>query len=78
LAVATNIANPTGTFTEGQGFVIRIKDNGTARALTWGANYRTMGSALPSTTVAGKVMYIPVIYNSTEVKFDVLPATVQQ
>ena len=77
-AAAIQFANPTGAFVECQGFVIRLKDNGTARAITWGTNYRGVGAALPSTTVAGKVMYFPVIYNLTDAKFDVLPATVEQ
>jgi hypothetical protein len=77
-AAAIQFADPTGTFAECQGFVIRLKDNGTARAITWGANYRAMGAALPTTTTISKTMYIPVIYNSSDAKWDVLPATVQQ
>lgn len=75
LAVGAQLANPTGTFTEGRGFVYRIKDDGTARALTWGTKMRGIGGALPATTAAGKTMYIPVVYNATDDKFDViLPA----
>lgn len=77
-AAAIQFANPTGTFAECQGFVIRLKDNGTARAITWGADYRAMGAALPTTTTVSKTMYIPVVYNSTDAKWDVLPATVEQ
>lgn len=77
-AAAIQFADPTGTFAECQGFVIRLKDNGTARAITWGANYRAMGAALPTTTTISKTMYIPVIYNASDAKWDVLPATVQQ
>jgi hypothetical protein len=77
-AAAVLFANPTGTFAECQGFVIRLKDNGTARAITWGADYRAMGAALPTTTTLGKTMYIPVVYNASDAKWDVLPATVQQ
>lgn len=77
-AAAIQFANPTGTFAECQGFVIRLKDNGTARAITWGASYRAMGAALPTTTTVNKTMYIPVIYNSSDAKWDVLPATVEQ
>ena len=77
-AAAIQFANPTGTFAECQGFVIRLKDNGTARAITWGADYRAMGAALPTTTTISKTMYIPVIYNASDAKWDVLPATVQQ
>lgn len=78
LAVAAELANPTGTFSEGQGYVYRIKDNGTARALTWGTKMRGVGGALPTTTTVNKTMYIPVVYNATDDKFDVLlPAAVE-
>lgn len=78
LAVAAQLANPTGTFSEGQGYVYRIKDNGTARALTWGTKMRGVGGALPTTTPVNKTMYIPVVYNATDDKFDVLlPAVVE-
>lgn len=76
-AEALLIDNPSGTEAEGQGFVIALKDNGTARAITFGANYRAMGAALPTTTVVSKWMYIPVIYNGTDDKWDVLPASDQ-
>lgn len=71
-AAAILFDNPTGTEAEGQGFVIALKDNGTARAITWGANYRAMGAALPTTTTISKWMYIPVIYNGTDDKWDVM------
>ena len=78
LAGALTIANPTGAAAWADGFVIALKDNGTARALTWGAAYRSMGAALPSTTTAGKWMYCPVSYNAVDSKWDVFPPTVQQ
>jgi hypothetical protein len=37
-----------------------------------------MGAVLPTTTTVNKTMYIPVIYNSSDAKWDVLPATVEQ
>lgn len=70
-AVALNLANPTGTAVEGWGIVIRIKDNGTARAITYGTQYRAVGVALPTTTVAGKTLYIGMIFNNTDTKWDV-------
>ena len=71
-AVGLTLANPTGTFVEGQSLMIRIKDNGTARAITFGANYRAIGITLPSTTVISKTMYLGIIYNSTDAKFDIV------
>lgn len=72
LAEAAQLANPTGSAVHGWGIVVRIKDNGTARALTYDTQYRAVGVSLPTTTVLGKVLYIGMIYNSTETKWDVV------
>lgn len=72
LAAAAAFAAPTGTPVQGQAMIIRIKDNGTARALTWDAIYRAIGVTLPTTTVISKTTYISMIYNSTDTKWDVL------
>lgn len=71
-AEALIIANPTGTPTEGQMIVYRIKDNGTARALSFGNQFRSIGFTLPTTTVLGKTMYIPCVRNFTDTKWDVI------
>ena len=71
-ASALTLANPTGAFSEGQSLMIRIKDNGTARGIVFGSNYRAIGITLPSTTVISKTLYLGIIYNSTDGKFDVL------
>lgn len=63
---------PGGTLVQGQSLVIRIKDNGTARALTWNAVFRAMGTALPSTTVLSKTLYLGFFYNSTDTKWDLV------
>lgn len=63
---------PGGTLTEGRSLVIRIKDDGTARALTWNAVFRAMGTPLPSTTVATKTLYLTFRYNTTDTKWDLL------
>ena len=71
-AVGLTLANPTGTFSEGQSLIIRIKDNGTARAIAYGTNFRAIGVTAPTTTVANKTTYIGCIYNSTDTKFDII------
>lgn len=63
---------PGGTPVAGQKLIIRIKDDGTARALTWNAVFRAMGTALPSTTVLSKTLYLGFIYNFTDTKFDLV------
>ena len=76
LAVADAFAAPTGTPTDGQHLIIRIKDNGTARALTWNSIYRAGSDvALPSTTVLGKTLYLGFIYNAADSKWDLLAVT---
>lgn len=71
-AAALNLANPTGTAVEGWGITIRIKDNGTARAITYGTQYRAIGVTLPTTTVVNKTLYIGMIFNTTDTKWDVV------
>jgi hypothetical protein len=71
-AAGLTLANPTGTFAEGQALIFRIKDNGTARAITFGANFRAVGVTLPTTTTISKTTYVGCIYNSTDTKFDVI------
>ena len=72
-AAALSIANPTGTPTDGQKITLRIKDNGTARAITWsGTQFRGVGVTLPTTTVVSKIMYLGMIYNSADAKWDII------
>jgi hypothetical protein len=72
LAVAAELQNPSGTPVNGQVLIVRIKDDGTARALTFDTDYRAIGVTLPTTTVISKTMYIGTIYNSADSKWDVL------
>jgi hypothetical protein len=70
LATAPTFGAPSGTPVQGRKLLIRIKDDGTARALTWNAIYRALGVDLPTTTTISKTMYIGFIYNSTDTKWD--------
>jgi hypothetical protein len=75
LAQAATIAAPSGTPTSGQKLILRIKDNGTGRALTWTTTsgaYRAIGVTLPTTTTANKTVYIGCIYNSDATFWDVV------
>jgi hypothetical protein len=75
-AVALTIASPTGGV-DGRKLIIRIKDDNTARGITWNAIFRAVGVTLPLTTVAGKILYVGAIYNSTETKWDVVSVAQQ-
>ncbi len=72
LAEAATIAAPSGTPVNGQRLVLRIKDNGVSRALTWNAIYRVCGVTLPTATTISKTHYVGMIYNSADSKWDVL------
>jgi hypothetical protein len=76
-AAGLTLANPTGTFTEGQALMIRIKDNGTARTIAFDTNYRAIGVTLPTTTVISKTLYLGIIYNATDGKWDVIGYNLQ-
>jgi len=71
-AGALKFNNPGGTPTQGQKILIRVKDDGTARALTYDTQFRAMGVDLPSTTVLSKTLYMGFIYNSTDTKWDIV------
>lgn len=64
IAQAFTIANPSGTPTNFQSLVIRIKDNGTARAFTWGNGYVAGGAPLPTTTILSKILTLGFFYNT--------------
>jgi len=69
LAEAAEFGEPTGTPVNGQKLIIRVNDDGTARALTWNAVYTT--GNLPDTTVIGETLYLVCIYNTGSSKWDV-------
>lgn len=72
LAAAAELQAPTGTPEDGDTLVVRIKDNGTARALTYNAIYRGIGVDLPDTTTISKTLYMAFMYNGTDSKWDLL------
>lgn len=70
---SANTITTTGTPTEGQSLLIRIKDNGTARALTFNSIFRASSDlALPTTTIISKTLYLGFKYNATDSKWDLL------
>jgi hypothetical protein len=76
-ALATPITSMTtglsGTPTEGQTLIIRIKDSGSAQGITWGASFRASSDlSLPTTTIISKTMYCGFFYNSTDSKWDLV------
>lgn len=72
LATGATFAAPSGTPTSGQSLIIRIKDNGSAQTLAYNAIYRALGVVLPATTVISKTLYLGMIYNAEDSKWDVV------
>lgn len=74
LANALTINADAGSPLDGQKAVFRIKDNGTARALTWTTGsskaFRAVGVTLPTTTVVNKTVYVGCIYNAADSRWD--------
>lgn len=79
-AEALTLAAPTGSPVQGQALMIRIKDDGTARGITWtsgAGGYRAIGVTLPTTTVISKTIYVGLIYNSTDSRWDAIGVTTE-
>lgn len=70
-ALAANITSVTitGTPTNFQQLIIRIKDNATARTIAWGSSFEAKGVALPLTTVVSKVLTVKFIYDTVTSKW---------
>lgn len=70
------IAAPSGTAAQGNVLIIRVKDNGTSRTLTWNAIYRFF-TTKPAGTTVNKTAYYGVRYNATDTRWDVIAYAVE-
>lgn len=68
-AITSMTSSLSGTPVNFDKLVIRIKDNGTARAITWGASFEAKGIPLPTTTVLSKVLTVGFIYDTVTSKW---------
>ena len=66
----------TGTPTDGQTLIVRCKDAGAGKGLTW-TGFTAVGVILPTTTVASKWHYVGCIYNSAASQWQAI-AVVQE
>jgi len=79
LATTGTFDTPSGTPTDGQKLILRIKDNGSAQTMGWtttAGGYRAVGVVLPTTTVISSVLYVGCIYNAQDGYWDAV-TTVQ-
>jgi len=58
--------------TDGAEFIVTIKDDGIARAITFGATWVAVGVSLPTTTVSGKWLYLGAKWRSSDSKLVLL------
>jgi len=77
-AITSFTTNLSGTPVNFQKLLIRIKDNGTARAIAWGASFEAKGVALPTTTVISKVLTVGFIYDTVTSKWGCVASAQQE
>jgi hypothetical protein len=63
---------PSGSPVGNDAHVIKIKDDGTSRALTWNGIFRAMGVTIPTATTISKQLYVSVVWNAIDIKWDVV------
>lgn len=72
LAHDATVLAPTWAAQEGMSGLLKIKDDGNARALAWHASWVVIGVTLPTVSIAGKWLYVNYQYNAADSKFHVL------
>jgi hypothetical protein len=66
-AITSMTTNLTGTPNAGDLLWIQFRDNGTARAITWGSKFAASGTVpLPTTTVASTTLNVGFVYDTTQ------------
>lgn len=65
LASDLTVAAPTGTPVDGEKFILRMKDNGTNRTITWDSIFVSHGGVLLVITTVSKWHTLGFIYNNT-------------
>lgn len=68
-AITSMTSSLTGTPVEGDTLRIDITDNGTARAITWGASFEASTVALPTTTVISTRLDVGFVWNTVTTKW---------
>jgi hypothetical protein len=75
--ITSMTTNLSGTPTNFQKLIVRIKDNGTARAIAWGNKFEAKGVALPTTTTLSKVLTVGFIYDTVTAKWGCVASIVE-
>lgn len=69
-AITSMTTNLSGTPSDGDKLEFRFTDNGTARAITWGASFASTTVTLPSTTVISTMLRVLFEWNATTSKWE--------
>lgn len=69
LAITSFTTNLSGTPTDGQKLMIEVLDNGTARAIAWGASFANGPGTLPTTTTLSKWLYVGFEWSASRSKW---------
>lgn len=76
-AITSMSSGLSGTPSNFDSLIIRIKDDGTARAIAWGTSFASRGATLPTTTTLGKVTTVGFFYNSVTSTWDCVAAVTE-
>jgi hypothetical protein len=68
-AITSMTTNLTGTPNVGDTLIVGLTDNGTARAITWGASFESSTVTLPATTVISALLLVGFKWNSVTSKW---------
>jgi len=69
-AITSMTTNLSGTPVNGDSLIISITDDGTGRAITWGASFESSGNVtLPTTTVVSTRLDVGFLYNTVTSKW---------
>jgi hypothetical protein len=69
-AITSMTSSLTGTPVTDEKIIINITDNGTARAITWGATFASGAASLPTTTVVSTLLKVGFIWNAVISKWE--------
>lgn len=75
--ITSMTTNLSGTPNHFDKLIVRFKDDGTARAITWGTSFEACGVVLPTTTVVSKRLTVGFLYSTTTSKWGCV-ASVQE
>lgn len=80
-ALSTGISsfttNLSGSPTDFQRLMVRIKDDGTTRSINWGSAFEAKGADLPTATTPDKVTTVGLIYDSVTEKWGCVAAVTE-